>query len=162
MTPILDFPQIPFCGYEFGVTSIKIVIPGDPVPKGRHRARIVQPRFKKAFIQFYQDAATEAYEDRVAHETALVMKGRGKLVGALRIDVMAFVAIPASWSLKQKQKAIEGLILPVSRPDADNYLKCCLDAMNDVAYKDDAQVVDMTVKKRYAERPRLEIEIFSA
>lgn len=157
MTPIFDFPDIP----KPEVCSIKIVIPGDPVPKGRHRSRIVRPRFKPPFIQQYPDAATEAYERRIEQEAALVMKGRGKLLGALGVNVMAFVPIPASWAMKQKQKAAEGLILPVTRPDGDNYLKCCLDAMNDVVYKDDAQVVDQAVKKRYAEHPRLEIEIFA-
>lgn len=155
--PIFDFPEIS----KQEVCSIKIVIPGAPVPKGRHRARIVQPRFKPAFIHFYQDADTEAYEARVAQEAGLVMRGRGKLLGPLGVNVMAFVTIPESWSLKQKQRAIEGTMLPVTRPDADNYLKCCLDAMNGIVYKDDSQVVDMKVQKRYAEKPRLEIEIFA-
>lgn len=142
--------------------SIKIVIQGEPVPKGRHRARIVQPRGRPAFIHFYQDSDTEKYETRVKQEAAIVMRGRGLILGALSVIITAWVAIPASWSEKKKQAARDQEIRPTPRPDADNYLKCCLDAMNDVVYKDDAQVVDQQVSKRYSDSPRLEIEIFPA
>lgn len=144
------------------VTSIRFTVPGEPVPKGRHRARIVQPHRKPAFISFYQDSATEKYEAVVAMHAKMAMKGRGELIGALAVSVIAHVTIPASWSQKKKSNAIEGTILPVSKPDADNFLKCCLDAMNEIVYHDDSQVVDMIVKKRYSENPRLEIEIFAA
>lgn len=144
------------------VHSIKFTVPGEPVPKGRHRARIVQPRNRTAFIHFYQDSETEKYESLVARYASLAMQTRGLILGALRVEVTAYVAIPQSWSGKKHLQAIEEEILPTTRPDADNYLKCCLDAMNGVAYKDDAQVVAMLVRKRYAEIPRLEIEIFPA
>lgn len=178
--PSFDFPEIPMGGASDcnmarycekdsltpPTTSIKITIPGEPVPKGRHRARIVQPRSKPAFIHFYQDADTEAYERRVAQEAGLVMRGRGLLLGALKIDVVAHVSIPASWSEKKRLSCqdtvlLPASVLPTSRPDADNYLKCCLDAMNGVVYKDDSQVVKMSVEKRYSTHPRLEIEIFA-
>lgn len=144
------------------VTSIKITVPGDPVPKGRHRARIVQPRNKPAFIHFYQDADTEAYEKKVAWQARIVMGPRGWLLGALEIRVTAWVSIPQSWSQKQQARALNGDLLPTTRPDADNYLKCCLDAMNSVVYKDDSQFVTMSVTKRYSDSPRLEIEIMAA
>jgi Holliday junction resolvase RusA-like endonuclease len=131
------------------------------VPKGRHRARIVQPRNKPAFIHFYQDAETEAYERVVARYAQLVMAGRGLLLGPLRIVVIAMLPIPASWSQKKRMDALGGNIKPTSRPDADNFLKCCLDAMNDVVYKDDSQFVEMSVTKIYAAVPALEIEIFA-
>lgn len=147
--------------------SIKITVPGEPVPKGRHRARIVQPKSKPAFIHFYQDADTEAYEKAVGWQAKFVMKGRGLLTGALRIEVVAYLKVPASWSAKQKERAlvgdlINGLLLPISRPDGDNFLKAALDAMNGIVYKDDSQVTDMSVKKRYSDNPRLEIVIFPA
>jgi Holliday junction resolvase RusA-like endonuclease len=40
--------------------------------------------------------------------------------------------------------------MPTVRPDADNFLKLALDALNGVAWADDCQVVDATVRKRYA------------
>lgn len=152
--------QLPLIPRE-PVYSIKIIIPGEPVPKGRHRSRIVYPRHKAAFIHNYPDPQTEKYESMIAKEAAIVMAGKGLITGALSIVVMAWVLVPQSWSIKKQVKAIEGEIIPVTRPDADNYLKCCLDAMNGIVYKDDAQFVDMRVSKRYSDNPRLEIEIFA-
>lgn len=144
------------------VESLKIIVPGEPVPKARHRARIVQPRGRPPFVHMYQDAETEKYESLVAKMSGMVMAGRGLLLGALDVRATAYVEIPASWPQKKRVQAGDGEILPVSRPDADNYLKCVLDAMNGVVYKDDSQVVNMSVQKRYSFTPRMEIEIFSA
>ena len=36
-------------------------------------------------------------------------------------------------------------------------VKAVLDALNEVAYRDDTQVVELQVRKQYSERPRLEI-----
>lgn len=43
----------------------------------------------------------------------------------------------------------------ISRPDFDNYVKIVADALNQVAYHDDAQIVSAVVEKRYvtAEQP---------
>ena len=48
--------------------------------------------------------------------------------------------------------------------DCDNLAKIILDSLNDIAYKDDAQVSRLTVRKLYSERPRVEVtltEIYS-
>jgi Holliday junction resolvase RusA-like endonuclease len=172
--PSFDFPEIP--GGDASIrkdedrgvdalvntspTSIKIIVPREPVPKGRPRARIVEPRSKPRFISFYQDADTEAYEKRVAWQAKAAMQGRGLLIGALRVEMMVYLPVPQSWSAIKHSRAVDGIILPVSRPDADNFLKI-IDACNGVCWKDDAQIVDMTVKKRYSIEPRLEIEIFA-
>lgn len=38
---------------------------------------------------------------------------------------------------------------PCVRPDLDNYSKAVLDAMNEIAFKDDGQVVRLTLRKVY-------------
>ena len=52
-----------------------------------------------------------------------------------------------------------GLILPTKKPDADNIAKAILDALNGLAYYDDAQVVHLEVQKRYSNEPRAEVFI---
>ncbi len=53
--------------------------------------------------------------------------------------------------------------LPTTKPDIDKLLRCILDALTGIAYKDDAQVVEVQVSKRYGVgnsdfgRPRVEI-----
>ena len=45
------------------------------------------------------------------------------------------------------------------KPDADNIMKIVLDALNKVAFYDDAQVSKICFEKRYSKMPRLEITI---
>ena len=44
---------------------IFITVPGEPVPKGRARGRIVKPRHGKPFIVYYTPAETQKYEELV-------------------------------------------------------------------------------------------------
>ena len=49
--------------------------------------------------------------------------------------------------------------LPDKRPDLDNYIKFVLDALNGILYKDDAQIVIIFAKKKYADHSGIEIRI---
>jgi Holliday junction resolvase RusA-like endonuclease len=71
----------------------------------------------------------------------------------------AFIEIPASWSKKKRAGAIDGSVLPVSRPDLDNYVKAALDGMNEVVFSDDSQIVHLIAIKSYDENPRLVITV---
>jgi len=54
---------------------------------------------------------------------------------------------------------LEGRVLPTSKPDGDNNLKLVQDALNEIVWRDDAQVVDARVIKRYAAEPALRIQV---
>ena len=49
--------------------------------------------------------------------------------------------------------------LVTKKPDSDNIIKIVLDALNKVAFYDDAQVSKICFEKRYSKMPRLEITI---
>lgn len=63
--------------------------------------------------------------------------------------------IPKSWNKAKKDRAI----WHTSRPDSDNLVKGVKDALNGIAYSDDAQVCYVSAKKQYAEVSGIEIEI---
>ena len=46
--------------------------------------------------------------------------------------------------------AIDGILKPAKKPDADNILKLGLDALNGVAYADDKQVIEVRCRKFYS------------
>jgi Holliday junction resolvase RusA-like endonuclease len=86
------------------------------------------------------------------------MAGRPPLEDALRVSVLAYFGIPASWSAKKRAAALAGLVRPTKRPDWENVAKM-LDALNGVVWRDDAQVVSGLIEKHYSDRPRLRVEV---
>ena len=52
---------------------------------------------------------------------------------------------------------LNGGAFPVRKPDADNIAKIILDALNGTAYHDDAQIVQLSVRKQYAEKNSVEV-----
>ncbi len=135
---------------------IEIRLDGDPVAKGRHRHRLNRTTGQ---IFTHPDPKTARFEDRLAWAAQVTMAGRPLLTGPLVVIVDAYRAIPASWSGKRKFDAFNGRTRPTTKPDADNFLKICCDALNRVVWIDDSQIVDARVRKFYSERPRYEIRI---
>lgn len=78
---------------------------------------------------------------------------------ALRADITAFYEIPSSTSKKRRHEMVVGRQLPKKKPDLDNIAKVVLDALNGIAYRDDAQVVEILVRKLYGENPRVSVHI---
>lgn len=154
-------------------------IKGKPGHKARHRSRIVIPKaawsypkdpraerymtaagVKQIFVQMYPDPATEAYEKMIAEYAGLLMNRKHvpPTERPVSLLVHSFRSIPDSWSTRDKARALDGNILPTSRPDWDNYGKIT-DALNGIVWHDDSQVVDGRVIKRYSDHPALRIEI---
>jgi Holliday junction resolvase RusA-like endonuclease len=83
------------------------------------------------------------------------------LTGPLDVLVVAAFAVPASWSQKKRLSALTGTTFPVGRPDADNILKM-LDALNNVVWLDDKQIVRADIRKVYSDQPQLSIQVREA
>lgn len=50
--------------------------------------------------------------------------------------------------------------MPLKKPDSDNIAKIVLDSLNKIAFDDDAQVVELTVVKKWTEeQERIEFEL---
>jgi Holliday junction resolvase RusA-like endonuclease len=45
------------------------------------------------------------------------------------------------------------------KPDCDNMAKICLDALNGVAYHDDAQITNLIISKHYGENAKVKVTI---
>ena len=73
---------------------------------------------------------------------------------------MAELPIPASWSQKKRASVVTGDVLPISRPDLDNYVKSGLDSINEIVIRDDCQIVEVRARKRYSNVPKLVMTIF--
>lgn len=133
---------------------INFSIPGQPQGKGRARIGRVG-----GFARMYTPEKTAAYEGLVAHAAHVAMAGRELMQGPASVRLELACQIPTSWSKKRQAAAIDGVIVPISKPDADNVVKAVFDGLNGVVWRDDAQVVSLSVRKRYAETPRVDVWI---
>ena len=127
---------------------------GEPVGKGR-------PRFAKRgnFVSTYTPLKTKTYEDEIRMMAKAAMGSSEPLETPVTVAIYIRVGIPTSFSKQKRKDAIEGILKPTKKPDADNVLKCFLDGMNEIVYLDDKQVVNIHLTKVYAETPAVEIMV---
>lgn len=132
---------------------IEITIPGEVVPKGR-------PRFSRhgGRVRTHTPNKTLIYE-RIVKMHALQQKPKEIFEDAIDVSISIHRKPPDSWSGVKKQRAIQGDIQPVTKPDIDNYAKAILDAMNGIIFKDDNLIVKLTVSKMYADEHKAVVHI---
>lgn len=137
------------------IEEITFTIRGEPTGKGRP----IVPKSGHAFTP----AKTRSYENLVKMEYQHQQKGfRFGDTAMLEAEINAFYSIPQSASKKKKEEMREGQIRPAKKPDCDNVAKIVLDALNKLAYRDDAQIVDCIIRKWYTDDPRVTVTIREA
>lgn len=137
--------------------EIKLTIPGKAVAK--QSAKFTQiagfiKAYQKASVVNYANFIKLCFMDKYPEHNVGELKGK-----MLKINIVEYREIPASKPKKFKQKAIEGILRPITKPDTDNIAKNIKDGLNKIAYPDDSQIVIEHIEKRYSENPRVEIEI---
>ena len=135
--------------------SIEFFIPGPPKGKGRHRTA----RTRAGFLRQYPDPATESYEAKVICLFRQAAPGVQPILGAVRLLVEAFFAVPQAWSRKRRAKLAEGPVYAPQYSDVDNLGKIIADSLNGSAWIDDRQVVILHVEKRFADVPGVRVVI---
>lgn len=130
---------------------IHFTIEGEPKGKGR-------PRFRRIgnYVSTYTPATTASYEDAVRLAYKQAAQG-AYFEGPVKMEVWCIFGIPKSATKKNQAEMLSGKVLPTKKPDADNVLKIIADALNGLAYKDDTQITDMEIHRRYAAIPYVEV-----
>lgn len=133
--------------------QIKFTVLGEPQGKAR-------PKFNRKTKTAYTPGKTVNYENLIRTEYLRQCPGqRFADKEPLAMHIWAYYTIPASAS-KGRQQAMEaGEIRPTKKPDADNIIKVVADALNKLAYRDDADLVLVELEKFYGRQPRIEVEI---
>lgn len=136
---------------------VTIHLPGPPRGKGRPRFR----RFKD-FVTTYTDKKTRSYEEDLAVAGARAMKAIPVRQGAVSVRIEAALPIPVSWSQKKRQAALAGDLTPCARgtTDHDNISKCVGDALEDIVWVNDSQIINSSFRKFYAAEPGLTISVW--
>lgn len=117
-----------------------------------------RPRFNTQSGKAFTPKDTITYENWIK---CCYREQSGKwLEGAIRARIEVYYKIPKSYTKKRVQAIRDGLEMPLKKPDADNIAKIVLDSLNKIAFDDDAQVVELTVIKRWTEETeRIEFEL---
>lgn len=134
---------------------IKFTVLGTPQGKGR-------PRFTKVgnYVRTYTPDGTISYENLVRLEYRRQCNDYRFEDGVpLDVRIIAYYDVPKSVSKKKREQMLTHQLRPLKKPDNDNIIKCVLDALNQIAYKDDVQVADCQLRKFYSEQPRIVVSI---
>ena len=133
--------------------NILFEIPGNIQPQERPKfstfgghVRAIDPIKSRDFKQFVKMVAAE-------HAPAALIETE------IRLYVDIYRPIPKSLSKKKRAEAIAGQFRPTKKPDLDNLVKGIKDGMSKVIWHDDAQIVEMNVRKFYSENPRAVVKV---
>jgi Holliday junction resolvase RusA-like endonuclease len=117
-------------------------IPGKPM--GQPRVRFA--RMGK-FVRTYDPAEATSYKATIIHLAKAA--GVTQIVGPVRMFITAIMPRPKRLCRKSDK---DSQLWAECKPDWDNIGKIVSDALNGVAYADDAQIVSGTVEKVYHEK----------
>ena len=129
--------------------KVQFSIAGNPQGKAR-------PRFSRGHA--YTPDATRKYETMTAFLYRRAANGFSfDKETPISVTILVYFSVPKNTSKKKKEVMLNGGAFPVRKPDADNIAKIILDALNGEAYHDDAQIVQLSVRKQYAEKNSVEV-----
>ena len=138
--------------------TVTFTVPGSPTGKGRPRVTI-----QGGFARAYTPKGTANYENLVKLMYGQEAKGRKfEDDKPLHVMIVALYEIPKSVSKKKAELMRIGEIRPTKTPDLDNIAKIICDALNKIAYRDDAQVTELGVAKYYSDTPCVIVRITDA
>lgn len=131
---------------------VSFTIPGRIKGKGR-------PKFARQgkFVRAYTPSDTVNAEAMVRSLGHQAMGGGRPLSGPVAIEISIFLNTPASWSKRRKTESL----WVTGKPDCDNIVKLIGDALNGIAWTDDSQIAQCTIRRKYddtgPERAQIEI-----
>lgn len=121
-----------------------VIIPG--TPKGKARPRMT----RRGHVY---TPKTTASAEAAAKVAAIAQSSNQPSLKAIQLELLAIFPVPKSWLQTKRQDALTGVIRPTVTPDFDNIAKLYCDAMNNILWQDDRQIVDGRSLKCYGENP---------
>ena len=132
---------------------MKFFIPGNPIGKGRPRSVV-----RGGYVSHYTPKKTRAEETRLRTE-AKIHGPDVPYTGPLAVNLRFQMPIPKQTTKKQRALIESGLSFHTKKPDLDNLIKLILDALNEVIWQDDKQIVRLTTEKEYDNQPGIWVEV---
>lgn len=146
--------KCPYCGClrpppSGAADCFEFQVPGQPVGWARAGGGKTMHRFTPA--------AQRNYSVAVKLFCQAAMAGAAPLDGPIAVEIHAVYPWPASWS--QRKRIAPGNRWKVSKPDYDNIAKLVGDALNTIAWTDDARICKALAYKYYGDLPCLKVRV---
>ena len=125
---------------------------GDVVGKAR-------PRMNTRTGRAYTPTNTKNYEYFLRQWFIREYPNFTTIESRVKVTIIAYFGIPKSTSKKKEAEMLCGAISPTKKPDWDNIGKIVSDALNKFAFKDDSQITDVRIFKKYAKTPKVIVQI---
>jgi len=122
---------------------ITINIPGDPLAQPRHEVS-VRGRHAVAFIR--SDKPIHAYKATVKILASQAMAGQPAFEGPIKVAIEFQFTRPKSHTKKRREDSRHA-----QKPDIDNLIKAVFDSLNEICFRDDSQICELIVTKRWVE-----------
>ncbi|MCC0686194.1 RusA family crossover junction endodeoxyribonuclease [Clostridioides sp. ZZV14-6345] len=130
--------------------KINFTIGGEPVGKERPRMNSITKRtYTPNKTKNYEELIKWLYQSKVKHY----------FEGYIKMTLRCYYSIAKSNSKKVKEQKRNNVLRPSKKPDIDNVVKIIADSLNEIAYKDDTQIVEVVASKYYSDKPRVEVEL---
>lgn len=121
---------------------VQFVVHGTPKPKGSARGFVAMKAGKARAIVTTDNKGLKSWETAVRF-AAQSQAGELLMMGAVEVEIDFYLQRPPSVSEKKRP-------FMTTKPDLSKLVRGFEDALNEVVWKDDSQVVRITATKNYA------------
>ena len=115
-----------------------------------------RPRMVNGIV--YTPRTTREYESKVL-DAFVQAENDLDYLGAIEAYITIYVPMPTGWSRKKKMAHMNTRPIDIRTPDLDNVAKSILDALNGLAYKDDKQVVSLSVSRVWGTEEHVDVDL---
>ena len=120
----------------------------------------VQPKERARGSSFYTPVKTRRFEKAVADAAVAWREKTGTpiITSSVAMHLQLRDKVPKAFTDLERELALKGYLYS-GHGDVDNRVKAISDALNGIAFRDDKQVAQMFVSRRYAEKAGFTIDL---
>ena len=130
---------------------ISLDLYGNPIPQARAR-HVSAGKFTRTYDPLSKEKELCRWQLKSQYRNEAI-------TAPVAVFVTFFMPIPKSASGIKKRQMLHGKIRHIKKPDVDNLQKFVLDCMNKLVIEDDSQVVEITARKIYSDKPGTSIRV---
>lgn len=122
---------------------VAFFVAGIPAPKGSAKGYAYRQKRtgKWRAAVTHDNPRTKPWQAVVQYAAQMNFPYRPEFVGPVKVDMTFYLPKP--------KRAKKSAMIPTKKPDLDKLIRCTLDALKGILYRDDAQVAQITAFKFY-------------